>query len=280
MIGVGADIYRKDKGSPVGIVDDWAVRIAANNGTISSSVKAAAVALVNELQLLGVWSAIDRFNLYAGSGGDATQNLAGSLVPLVARLGNPVDTIVNGGTGNYVESQGMVSDGSVYFRTGAVPRSAIGGLMLAFNAATSVGNRTLMGCSQTGVACRYYAPATSSFRAGDWGTSGIGTQSGAGGYTGMHVVRRRTLTDLARIRTGTLVQGDADPSADAVPTVEMMVFANNNNGSPSSAVPSGHRIAGYWMHTGVVDDGVFPNATWSGVRNALATFFASLGRSI
>lgn len=283
MIGAGISTSqrRPAAGSPTAAVMDWESRIVANGGTISAAAKAAAITLVGSLQSIGLWDKLDRFNPFSGSDGSATENLAGSLVPLVNRIGSAVDTIVNGGPGNYDVAFGMISDGSMYLRTEAPPQNIIGGMGLALSGGAATGNRTFAGCTDTGVGCRFFAPSTSSYRGANWGSSSISTIGAAGGYNGLHFARRRTLTDLVRGRNGTLQQRDTAADAGDIPAFGMHVFAGNVRGSASQALPAGQRFAGYFFFSGIVDDGVtWPNPTWAAIHAALQTYFASLGRTL
>lgn len=112
-LGVGiTDVNRPTVSGDVNVLD-WISRVNSNGGSVSTGAQSAVETLVTALKTAGVWTKIQRMNLFAGTG------LAACAVPLINTAGATLDTLTNFVEGDYSESTGLTGDGSTkYLNTG------------------------------------------------------------------------------------------------------------------------------------------------------------------
>jgi hypothetical protein len=269
---------------------DWATRVTANGGTVSSNTLAAVSTFCASIALeSGLRSAILRLNLFAGNS-DASLNavrtplyLSGSLGG--ATIGNTTDTNFNFVAGDYAETGsggGLKGDGtSKYLNTGfnysSIPSA--NSTHLSFSGTsleTTSGDRMALGSFefpgdlnrlcildiQTGTSLRGYRSST--VGQAQFNNSGITAEP--------HMIGTRTSVTLNRVyRSGSQA---AESTTTAGPTTfarPFAVFAGNNNGTVSAFTAG--RLRMYSIGNGLTA------AQALAFSNAVIAFNTALGRA-
>jgi hypothetical protein len=270
---------------------DWATRVAANGGTISSSVIRAVSAFCAAADSTGPGgfrSALYRFNPFAGG------NLSGALVPLYrgptyggTTFGNVTDTNVNFVSGDFVETGsggGLKGNGTnKYLQTGfasnSLPSATSVHLSASATQAATSGNPVFVGSYNNTTPgllvlddfCSFNATGRS-YRHGSLSAGGFPVVSSPGA-TEAHVIGTRTAAASAAIyRAGSLSTTNTTNVSTTNNALGMFVFNANLNGSPISGQFSAARLRVYSIGTGL-------NATQAAAFSAaVIEFNTALGR--
>lgn len=234
----------------------WAAAVTANSGTYSAAGLAATDAFCKSAKASGYWSKLNRINLFAGGGGTATQNLAGTLVPLKVGGGSATETNVNFVAGDYTEATGLTGNGSTkYLTTGLVPSVSLtlndthvaiynrgsgaagGGYIGAWSDATPTNALSLL------------APFTDGNLYSDAYNAVAGRVSAAVANPYGLLIGSRTASNLHTIYKAGSSIGSNATNAGALPAIECYVFAHNRAGvaNPISSNP----LAAYSIGSGL-----------------------------
>ena len=249
-------------------VQTWVDAVVANGGTVSSMTFDAVTEFVRAVKAAGVWTKINRMNLFCGD------QLAAALVPLKRGGGNVTDTNVNFVAGDYSETIGLTGNGSTkYLRTGLVPSATLtlnDTHMAIYNRASASSVSNQLGAGGPMI---FYAPHTGSQLISDQynSTTGRVGPSVIGAPYGFLVASRNGAGEHVIYRNG-IAQASAATSGGSLPTVECYVFAGNNFGSPV-AVNDGAR-AGYSIGSGL------SSADVAAYQAAMEAFQDALGRGV
>lgn len=213
-------------------VTDYLARLALAGGTIGDTALNAYKTLVASARASGYYTKILRWNLFIGA------NLTSALVPQKVGGGNATDTNVNFVGGDYTESTGLTGNASnKYLRTGIIPSTMLSTNdthLALYNRSSGTSGLHLAGLNSGSQALVLYAP----FQGGTTGTSdqynatgGQGRITGALGTPFGFAIGSRTAANAHTLyRNGSSV-ATAATSGGTLPSVELYVFARNNNGA-------------------------------------------------
>ncbi|WP_421883269.1 hypothetical protein [Methylibium sp.] len=242
---------------PTPEVDAWLVRVAAASGTVSAGTEAAARAFVVSCKTAGVWTLIQRLNLFCG-------NFAAMVIPLVNTVGNAADTFVNGVGGDYSESLGPQTDGSTKrIGIGYIPSELTGGMSfyLRTTQASDTTGRCAMGVDSAGSTQSYRlignrdgsGGTVAGAVRGAWGGPGatVGPATTGGMVAGLWHVVRRAPTDAELFLNGASVGTSSASATPASAGQSLGVFCLNNGGSFTSFLTSGTRSGAYAIDSGM-----------------------------
>lgn len=272
---------------------DWASRVTANGGTVSSTTLAAVSAFCASIDReSGLRAAILRLNLFCGNS-DASLNAvrtplyrSGSLGGTA--IGNAMDTNVNFSDGDYAEtgsSGGLKGNGtSKYLDTGAAPSvlSSLTSVHLSYSATSleTSGDRIAVGAygGTTAAAPDLYSAdvyagylSARAVRIGNAGTGGVAIVSSPG-TTESHFVGTRTAANASAIyRGGSLAGSNSTTASPTSTTRPFFVFALNQ--SPSPAAYTAARMRMYSIGNGLTA------AQALAFSNAVIAFNTALGRA-
>lgn len=229
---------------------DWATRVTANGGTVSTNTLAAVSKFCADIEAAGLRDRFYRLNLFCG-------NTDGSLnavrTPLyrgpslsAAQVGNSTDTNVNFAQGDYAENVGLtpgISNATKYLDTGLSPElldtvatghvgvwhaerlASGGGVLESQVGATDGAHQYLCRLDNDGLVAR----AVGRFGATTAVVLNIGTSVNT--PTALQVVVRSASNSLVLYRNAVAVVSQTSATTPATHNRSFFVFANNNNGT-------------------------------------------------
>lgn len=244
---------------------DWATRVSANGGTISTTVLRAVSDFCAAADQGAFRSAIYRLNPFAGG------NLSGALVPLYrgptfggTTLGNVTDTNVNFVSADFIETGatgGLKGNGTnKYLQTGFtlanLPTTTSSHMSVSATGLATSGSRAFMGSSDgaSSGAFFFYEHATfngtgRSYRQGSFGTGQFPLITSPA-TAEAHLIGTRTSATASSIyRSGSLTVTNTFSASPTAQTFPVSVFALNNIGSIIQYSAGTFRI--YSMGTGL-----------------------------
>jgi hypothetical protein len=226
---------------------DWATRVSANGGTISTTVLRAVSDFCAAADQGAYRSAIYRLNLFCGG------NLSGALVPLYrgptfggTKFGNVTDTNVNFVSADFIETGatgGLKGNGTnKYLQTGFtvanLPTTTSSHMSVSATGLVTSGSRAFMGSSDgaSSNAFFFYEHATfngtgRSYRQGSF-TTGQFPLIASPATEESHIIGTRTSATASSIyRSGSLTVTNTTSVSPNSQTFPVSVFALNNIGS-------------------------------------------------
>jgi hypothetical protein len=265
---------------------DWATRVSANGGVISTTVLQAVSDFCAAIDRGGLRDRFLRLNLFAGG------NLSGALVPLYRAssyggtvIGNATDTNVNFVSGDFAESGasgGLKGNGtSKYISPGVVPSTSLtfGDVHVAAmvqTAPTGTAFNVLMSSSTASPATNMSLvpwqgsnPATVGyFQDNSFSAAVLAVANPSGLFVGSAISSSDRRAFLNGVQSGATETSSRGPG---LPTLATLVFATNESGTVRYY--STARISTYSIGRGMTAAQVLA------YHNALASFRAALGRA-
>lgn len=250
----------------------WRSNVVANGGSVSPATLRAVSNFAKQCKLAGIWSKINRLNLFCGD------QLAACLVPLKVGAGSATDANTNFVSGDYTQATGLTGNGSTKYLDTGLPQNTLpaasrhlmtyervrsGNAFAGSIGAESSGSIQRWGILNNGAATTV-AYSMSSTTTGPTATSvsDVGTfigtsSSGTAGVLYINGVSRATSSGLTA----------ATPSA-----LTIFVFALNQNGSPF--IRSAVNLCAYSIGEHLTSGDV------TAYNSILETFQDSLGRGV
>jgi hypothetical protein len=268
---------------------DWATRVTANGGTVSSNTLAAVSTFCAAINAAGIRDKFYRLNMFCGD------QLAAALVPLylaesrtASTRGNTTDTnnnFVSGDFNNTGSSSGLQGNGSTKFLNTGLAANSISGNNAHFGSGLlartdTSGYRSAMGVwggGANGTAGQIYQ--LSIRRADTNRVAAFGNLDGATGYFGEQAngvniaVGNIVAAWPTQYRNGSAVGVDATASVNYSSAHSIYVFALNN-GSTSAAVDHVTGRLG-WYSIGLT----MTSSQVVAFNNAINAFATTLGRT-
>jgi hypothetical protein len=268
---------------------DWATRVSANGGTISTTVLRAVSDFCAAIDAASLRSSMRRVNLFCGG------NLSGCLVPLYRAtssggsvLGNDTDTNANFVSADFQEtgaSGGLKGNGtSKYLNTGFTPAlfASTDSVHLSYSATSletaHTNNPCAIGTYDGTDPTLYDLSVSFNILGGNSRCARLSTQSGivrvsaiTRGSTESHLIGTRTASNAAALYgDGVSLATSTTSVTSGTSTRPFYVFAENSSGT-TTAFTSG-RLRMYSIGSGLT-------ATQAAAfSNAVAAFNATLGR--
>ena len=269
---------------------DWATRVTANGGTVSSSTLAAVSTFCASIDAAsGLRGAILRCNLFCGNS-DASLNavrtplyLSGSFGG--SAIGDTIDANFNFVAGDYAEtggSGGLKGDGTSKYLNAGFAYSSLASASsthLSFSGTsleTTSGDRMALGSFEfpgnTNSLCILDIQTGGSSRGYRSTSVGPAQINNAGITAEPHMIGTRTAVNLNRIyRSGTQAAESTATAAPVTAARAFFVFAGNNNGT-AQAFTAG-RLRMYSIGNGLTA------AQALAFSNAVVAFNTALGRA-
>lgn len=282
----GSNVAVTNNVAPVGGGTDaattaWLARVSSGGGSVSTPTQDAVNTFFATIRAAGLIGKLRRLNLGVGN------DLNTSLIPQINTLGASVDTQVN--TVAYAENLGWGSTGAnQYISTGAIQDTPIADIGVYMR--TSLANNStaycMIGASTASDTYRIVANRNPGDVSGDGRVSAMigGPSGGSTGYNpggapaGCYHAIRRSLSEIDLFRNGTQQSTNATTITAAAATGAYLVMAQGAaGGSPTTGtyLPSGSRVAGYW-----IGDGTMTDAEITTFYNAMQAFQTSMGRQV
>lgn len=227
-------------------IQTWLARVASAGGTVPGRSRNAANVFVTQCKEAGIWGLFRRVNLCCG-------DFLASFIPLLNTSGGSQDTNSGLTSTDYAEDLGWTTDGSTKFiNTGYTPTEATGGIACYMRSNIST-TAAFIGCRDTTPthAFRIVFVGGSGIQAA-WGSTNFVSDGASGGFSAgfSHVVRRGA-TDAELYRNGVSAGTLATSVTPASPSASMYVLCQNTAGAAATFCPSGTRVAGYSVDSGM-----------------------------
>lgn len=247
-------------------VQDWIDRVVAAGSSVSSTHQTAVNTFVASLKSSGVWTDIQRLNVFAGA------NLTAALIPLKKGIGSTTETNTGFVSGDYSESSGLTGDGSSYIDTGVSITTDLTksdfGMGVFVKTCNSIGVRTDIGSSYvaTGDTNRFYLGAVAnSFGGVIWGVGNLyGNPTVIGTSQSGKVVSLETTgtTNAVIYSAGSSVASSASWNNNGFQSGTVRVFS-------ASGAYSVNTLSGYYIGN---------NLNQAALQTAFTTLKSDLGR--
>jgi hypothetical protein len=262
---------------------DWATRVSANGGTISSSVIRGVSAFCADIDRQGLRDRFARLSIFSGG------NLSGALVPLYRSfsydgtlIGGATDTNVNFVSGNFAESgasAGLTGNGTTkHLNCGAsiLSQLSVGNAHLSVSGAAlnGVSSVNIIGAGGSGfnnLAALQTTPGGTTHRTFINGTPAASTDTSAAFSSGQLIASSVATNDLRLFQNGTQNGSTLTTTRSGSLTANaVFVFAYNDNGTPYTRIAS--RLTSYSIGRGLTASQA------AAFSSALAALNTALGR--
>lgn len=207
----------------------WNSRVYGNGGVPEAGVITALKAFEIGLATDGLLTtlAAGRMNIFAGG-------FPGAAVPFFNSIGTTLDTPTNFVSGDYALASGLTGNGSTKrIDTGVLPFDSVGAAgCLGIYARTNFAmNYCAIGANNSGNTQRYVIQSTNgTTMSNNWGGTTVSNPSNIN--SGLWTVNRVSSTSLMGYRNGVNTDNSSTSTTPATSTVNLLVFARNNNGTP------------------------------------------------
>jgi hypothetical protein len=208
-------------------------RILLNDGSISEASLVAVDQFVTDCKAASIWTKFIEVGSFAGS------NLNAALVKLVYQSGGS-GVLVNSNfvSPDYVESGGLLGDGTKFLNTGVLADSLPANSHVSFYLREDIaqtGNRMMMG-ALSGTDQNWLGSLTPA-SAADFRCGSTITASGGGAVTkGFYTGSRESASSISLYRDATLIGGSGTFTTTVRPNLAMYLWGYNSGGAAAARI--------------------------------------------